>query len=128
MDPLSITVVGLVAAKLAEGFGGELGTRAAGALSDLVTRVKARISGDPEAEAAMSDIEAGDQAEEPRETVAEALSKALESDPELREQLSRLVGEVRGDPKAVSFVTHVSGDAQVGKIVTIGEVTGDVSF
>jgi hypothetical protein len=60
--------------------------------------------------------------------VAESLRQSITTDEDFRRELEGLVAELKTDPVAGRFVTTVSGDARVGKIANIGNVTGDVSF
>jgi hypothetical protein len=128
MDPLSLTVATLIATKAAEGFGSEIGTKAAVALQSIVKRVRARFAGDAAAEDALTELEAGRQEAGQVETVAGGVDEVIKADDGFRKELLELVAELKADPATGRFVTSISGDAKVGKVVNIGNVTGDVSF
>lgn len=53
--------------------------------------------------------------------LAGVLDDRAAGDREFEAGLVALIEEVRRDPVAASFVTEVSGNAQVGKIVNIGQ-------
>jgi hypothetical protein len=58
--------------------------------------------------------------------LAEVLQPRLEADPQLLAELTRLVEEAKAQPQTATFVTTVQGNAQVGKLTNIGQVTGDL--
>ena len=59
MEALALTVVTLLASRAAETFGAEAGTGAWSLLKRLGEAVKRKFSGDPPAEEALDEVEAG---------------------------------------------------------------------
>lgn len=127
MDPISITAAALVAKALDE-FATEAGKRAWAGLGKLVALVKSKFTGDDEAAATLAGAEdtAGDQARV--DALAASIDRHVSADPAFHAAVSKLVREAEGDPMVGTFVTKISGNAQVGKVVNISDVHGDVSF
>jgi len=128
MEALALTVVTLLASKAAETLGTEAGTGAWSLLKRLGDAVKRKFSGDPPAEQALDDVEAGQADEAKVQAVADAVAERARQDPAFLAELEALVAEARQDPDLGRFVTVISGNASVGKVTNIGEVHGDVSF
>jgi hypothetical protein len=128
MEALALTVVTLLASRAAETFGAEAGTGAWSLLKRLGEAVKRKFSGDPPAEEALDEVEAGQADEAKVQAVADAVAERARQDPAFLAELEALVAEARQDPDLGRFVTVISGNASVGKVTNIGEVHGDVSF
>lgn len=126
MDPVSVTVAAMVAASF-KSVGEQAGRGAWGVLGRAVEAVRARLSDDEAGGRALAALE---QAPDDEACVA-ALSGALErragADAVFRGELAALVNEARRDPVAGRIVTEVYGNAQVGKVVNIGQAR-DVTF
>lgn len=127
MDPLSITVAALVV-KALEQVASEGGRAAWAGLSRLVGAVRARFAGDDSARAALEAAEAAPADEAATRQLATEIDRVAAQDTSFRATLADLVREAQGDRVVGEFVTQVSGNAQVDKIVNIGDVTGNVSF
>lgn len=128
MDPatLALTAAGLVAKKALEAAGGKAGEGAWASLGRISEAVRARFRGDPEATEALQRLEAKPDSQARTAELAEVLQPRLEADPQLLAELTRLVEEAKAAPQAAAFVTTVQGNAQVGKLTNVGQVTGDV--
>jgi hypothetical protein len=127
MDPLSITVAALVV-KALDSLASEGGRAAWAGLSRLVGAVRARFAGDDAAQAALTAAEAAPTDETRTRELAGEIDRVAAQDTAFRTTLAELVREAEGDKVVGGFVTKVSGNAQVDKIVNIGDVTGNVSF
>ncbi len=128
MEPLSITVATLIATYAAQAVGGDLGHAAASALKKMVGLVRGKLHGNDPAQAALTAAEQSSRDPASADALAGPLDAAVKSDEEFRSQLEELVQTLRSDPGIGKFVTTVSGNAQVGKITNIGNVTGNVTF
>jgi hypothetical protein len=127
-DPLSMWMATLVASKAAEGFGAHLGGDTASALERLVASVRGRLRGNARAEGALARVE-----EQPRErgrivALAELLDELLGGDRQFQDEMAELVRLVRADEGLARILVQITGNAQVGKVVNIDEVHGDVIF
>ena len=128
-DPVTASVVvTLLALKFAEGVGTQLGADSTATLGRFVGRVRERLHGHPEAEAAVAELEV-----HPADTVAaqratRALEERLAVDEELRRMAEEFATSARDRSDLQRILVQVDGNAQVGKIATFGEVNGDVTF
>jgi hypothetical protein len=61
------------------------------------------------------------------QTLARAIDLQITAEPALRGELEKLIEDAKGDATVGQFVTNVCDDAQVGKIVNIGNAR-DVSL
>jgi hypothetical protein len=127
MDPVSITVAALLA-KTLDQFAGEAGKGAWSGIGRLVGLIRSHFADDNAAEAALAQVEATPASPEGAENLAQALDRHAAEDPAFREALRAYIREAQQDPATASFVTEISGNAQVGKLVNIDRVDGDVSF
>lgn len=127
MDPISITAAALVAKALDE-FATEAGRRTWAGLGKLVALVRSRFTGDGDAAATLTEAEDAPGDQERVDALAASIDRHLSADPGFHAAVSELVREAEGDPMVGTFVTKVSGNAQVGKVVNISEVHGNVSF
>jgi hypothetical protein len=130
MDPatIALTVAGLLATKAAEAAADQAGKGAWGALTRLAEAVRARFGGDPEVTQTLDRLDAKPTSQVPTQELAEVLQPRLAADPEYTAELARLVDQAKTDPRVGTLVTLIQGNAQVGKVTTIGSVTGDVHF
>jgi len=127
MDPISITAAALVATAL-QAFATEAGQGAWSGLSRLVKLIRAKLAGDKAGNKALDQVQANPADEARTRDLAAAIDRHASADASFRESLAGLLREAQGDPIIGQFVTTVSGNAQVGKIVNIRDVTGNVSF
>ncbi|MFI7114481.1 hypothetical protein ACIBK9_49790 [Nonomuraea sp. NPDC050227] len=128
IDPVFLTAATLFLSKLIDGVTGEMGRETWNGMKRLVELVRDRLSGDDSAQEVISGVEAGNDVPEAARSLAEVLDRHAASDPAFRRTLAELIGEGMADPAAGRMVTQIYGNAEVGKVVTIGTVTGDVSF
>ena len=130
MDPnvVAVAAASLLATKLGEGFAGEAGKSAWGAAKRLFGLVQSKFEDDPEATAALEDLQAEPPDESRIRAVAEALRDQAERDERFRAELEALVAAAEQDQSRPEALTQIFGNARVGKVVTIGDVHGDVSF
>ncbi len=126
IDPLSLSVAALLARVLG-GAAEEVGRGASDALGRLVVAVRGRFAGDEQAELALAAVERSPADEARAEALAVAIAEHMSAAPAFREEVEELVAEAERDPRINQFVTEVRDNAQVGKIVNIGQA-GDVSF
>ena len=123
---LALTAAGLVAKQALEAAGGKAGEAGWATLGRIREAIWSRFRGDPEATQALEQLEAKPESQAHTTELAEALQPRLEADPQLVADLTRLVDEAKAQPQAAAFVTTVQGNAQVGKLTNIGQVTGDL--
>lgn len=127
MDPISITAAALVAAAL-QAFATEAGQGAWSGLSRLVKLIRTKLAGDEAGSTALEQVQANPADEARTRELAAAIDRHVGADASFRESLAGLLREAQQDPIVGQFVTTVSGNAQVGKIVNVRDVTGNVSF
>ncbi|GAA3790449.1 hypothetical protein GCM10022226_06820 [Sphaerisporangium flaviroseum] len=128
VDPVLLTAATLFVSKLADGLAGEAGKDAWNGMKRLFDLIRGKLSGDESAQKVISSVGSGADAREAAASLSAILDRHAESDPEFRRELAALVSTGMNDPVAGRMVTQIYGNAQVGKAVTIGNVTGDVSF
>lgn len=128
MDPatIALTAAGLLAKKALEAAGGKAGEGAWAVLGRIREAIWSRFRGDQEATEALERLEAKPDSQARTAELAEVLQPRLEADPQLVAELTRLVEEAKAQPQTAAFVTTVQGNAQVGKLTNIGQVTGDL--
>jgi hypothetical protein len=128
MDPatIALTVAGLLAKKALEAAGGKAGEGAWAALERIADAVRARFGGDPEVTETMERLEARPTSQGRTQELAEVLQERLGADPGFAKELARLVEQAKAEPQTASFVTTIQGNAQVGKLTNIGQMSGDV--
>jgi hypothetical protein len=129
MDPVTIalTAAGLLAKKALEAAGGKAGEGAWAALGRIADAVRRRFGGDPEVTESLDRLEAKPTSEARTAEVAEVLGDRLQTDPTFADELAQLIDQAKAtSPQAASFVTTVQGNARVGKLTNIGQVSGDV--
>jgi hypothetical protein len=127
MDPVTLagSAVALVAPYLVEGgtelakkVGGEVGER----IVKLYDKVKAKLTGG--GAEALADLEKQPNDADSQAALRVQLKKALEADPAFKDELEKLVGEIRekgGD--RISQIANVTGDQNVTtQIVGSGNV------
>jgi hypothetical protein len=125
---VAIAAASLLAARLGEGFAGEAGKSAWGAAKRLAELVRSKFAGDPDAMTALDGLQTGPPDPARIRAVAEALQNHAERDETFRAALRALVAEAEGHGSGPTALTEISGNARVGKVATIGDVQGDVSF
>jgi hypothetical protein len=130
MDPamISLTVAGLLAEKTLEAAGDKAGEGALVALGRIAETIRSRFRGDQEVTETLDRLEANPKSQARTAELAEVLQPRLEADPQLVAELARLVEQAKADPTAGPIATVIQGNAQVGKVTTIGSVTGDIHF
>jgi hypothetical protein len=127
VDPMSLTVAGLVAKAALEGVGDEAGRGAWSALGRVLVALRHRFAGDESASQALAAVQQSPNDQSRVSELATAVQERAEADAAFRSELEALVSEAKRDPMAGQFVTEVYGNAQVGKLVNIGQAR-DVSF
>jgi hypothetical protein len=130
MDPatLALTAAGLVATKALEAVGGKAGEGAWAALGRIREAIWSKFRGDPEVTETLERLEAKPTSQARTAELAEVLQPRLDADPGLVAELTRLVEEAKAQPQMAAFVTTVQGNARVGKLTNIGQITGDAHF
>ncbi len=130
MDPatLALTAAGLVAKKTLEAASGEAGKTAWQALGRIAQTIRGWFAGDQEATETLDRLEAKPQSQARTAELAEVLQPRLEAEPRLVAELTRLVDQAKADPQTAAFVTTIQGNASVGKLTNIGQITGNVQL
>ena len=130
MDPnvVAVAAASLLATKLGEGFAGEAGKSAWDAAKRISGLVRSKFADDSEATAALEDLQAGPPDQSRIQAVAEALHGHAERDEMFCAELEALVIVAEQVQSTAKPLTQISGSARVGKVATIGDVHGDVSF
>ncbi len=116
MDPVTLAgaAVALMAPYLAEG-GTELakkvGGEAGGKIVKLYDKVKAKLTGTGAAKD-LADFEQAPADQDNQGAVRKELRKALEADPAFKDELAKLVGEIRavGGRDVTTMIANVSGE------------------
>jgi ApbE superfamily uncharacterized protein (UPF0280 family) len=127
MDPISVTAAALIV-KVLDQFAADAGKHAWSGFTKLMNLVRQKFSGDPTATTALAAAQAAPADQQRVDELTASIDKYVRDDPQFKSALAELVKEAESDPTIGEFVTEVSGNAQVGKIVNINEVKGDVSF
>ena len=125
---VAVAAASLLATKVSEGFAGEAGKSAWDAAKKLSALIRSKFAGDSEATTALEDLQAGPPDQARIRAVAEALRDQAERDERFRAELEALVAAAEQDQSRPEALTQIFGNARVGKVVTIGDVHGDVSF
>jgi|SRR5580658_350719 hypothetical protein len=128
IDPFAAGVAALIAAKAVAGFGEQLGNDTASSLERLIASVRRRFRGDAHAEQALErvDDEPGDRAATAE--LATVLDQYMQADEGFRADIAELLRTTRPNQELSQFLVQITGNAEVGKIVNIGEVHGNLSF
>lgn len=100
---------------------------AEGVVGRAVGWLRASFRTDGRAGSALDLVERAPDSASAVERLAAVLDARARDDADFAEQLASFVQEAQRDPVAGRFVTQVTGDAQVGKIVNIGQAR-DVSL
>jgi hypothetical protein len=127
MDPVSLTVAGLVAKAALEAVGDAAGQRAWSGLGRVLAALRRRFVGDEPAGQALAAVEQAPDDQDCVAALATIVQQRVDADEGFRDELEALVAEARRDPVAGQFVTEVYGNAQVGKLVNISQAR-DVTF
>jgi hypothetical protein len=127
IDPTAITAAALLATA-AQQFAGEAGKRAWSGIGHLVELVRGKLASDPEGRAALATTDATPTDQASVHALAQALNRHVMSDPTFGAALAEAIRAAERDPAIGRFVTQISGNARVGKLVTIDTVHGTVSF
>jgi hypothetical protein len=129
-DPLTAgLMVSLLARGFTEALGKNLGADADSTLKRFASLVRSRFAGDPQVETALSTLATAPDDEQAKVTLETAIAQRLDADPEFRQALLSFVRDgTATDPAFAHTVVQVGGQATVGKIVQIEQITGDVSF
>lgn len=128
MDPLSLTVAALLT-KVATTVGAGAGDAAVAALKRLSHAVRVRLARRRDGTQVLDAAEAQPDDDAGTQQLAAALDTEIGADPGFAEVLRALVEEARAaDPSIAKFITRVEAGAQVGKIVNIDTVQGDVNI
>lgn len=82
---------------------------------------KLRSDSDSEALQVLHSLEGAPADEEHRAALAHALTAKVIGDPEFATNLERLVEAAKQNRNLARFMTNISGDAEVGKVINIGQ-------
>ncbi len=130
MEPLSMSL-GVIAArvmvKAQERLADQVVDSGEGLVSGFVAWLQARFSNDEAASHALRRVSDGHSGSDDVDAVAAILDGRASEDADFRALLAMWVEEAHRDPLVGSFVTEVYDDAEVGKIVNIGQAR-DVSL
>jgi hypothetical protein len=142
MDPISIGTAAVailapyltsLAAKVGESVTENLakkaGSGAGGAVETLYQTIRQKFTADRDtnAERSLKSLETEPDSKVSQTAVAAVLDEKAQADPAFAKELADLVQQARQDPKVAKFLTNVYGNAQVNKLVNIGQA-GDVKF
>jgi hypothetical protein len=116
----------LLATKALEAAGGRVGESAWAALGRIADAVRARFRADREVTETLNRLDAEPTSQARTAEVAEVLKPRLAADPDFTSELARLVEQAKTDSQVGPIVTVIQGNAQVGKVTTIGSIIGDV--
>jgi MoxR-like ATPase len=128
IEPMAVAVAALIAKQAAESLGSETGKSTWTAVTRLATLVRRKLSSSPSGTIALNRLDAAPQDQAAIEALAEAVREHSREDIAFHEELVRFLAELTNHPVVGYFVTQVSGEAHVGKLVQIDVVHGDVSL
>lgn len=128
MDPgmIAAAAAALLANKTGEGFATEAGKAAWQHMRDLLRSFRRTYPQGPDPAAALAQAEADPGNADKVRQFALILQACADAHPPFASGLDGFVEAARQERRASSIV--VTGQATVGKIAVIGDVTGDVSF
>lgn len=129
MDPatMAVAAAALVAKKAAETIAGEAGESGWAGMKRLYDLIWNKLSGKPEAAAALDALEAAPDDEASRTAVAGAIEQAVRHDPGFAGELEQLVGDAQRNQAVGHIVNQIAGN--VGKMVNVeGDVHGGMNF
>jgi hypothetical protein len=128
LDPLALTAATLLTTRALEGLGGEAGKSAWLGVQRLARAVREKLANDPDGESVLEHARTIPQDQALILRLAQVLDRHLSEDTAFHATLTGFVADMRRNPVAGQFVTQISDSAQVGKVVQIGNVEGDVTF
>jgi hypothetical protein len=94
-------------------------------LTTLYQAIRNKLNSDKDdfAQQSLARLEQKPDLEARQRSLVDVLTEKIESDAEFAKLLSRLTQETTQDQSVGQFVTSVFGQAQVGKIINIGQAT-----
>lgn len=128
IDITATVAATLFARKLAEEIGTQGGRAIWAHLGHLVDLVRAKVAVDKHGRDAIEQVEAAPNDTDAVFALANELKAHGVTDPSFGDELAHAISEVRRDPVVGRFVTEISGQARVGKVVSFGVIHGDVSL
>ena len=124
IDPVSLTLGGIVAGlvwKMVDTTGEAVAQGAVGALKGLVEKVRERLRGDPQGEAAMARVEDPPAGPAHLKALAEVIDRHTVNDPDFTKELEDLVEQARqGGADVQSAIQSAWGDNNIQVANAIG--------
>jgi hypothetical protein len=127
-DPITVTMLALVASKALEGAGGEAGKSAWSGLGRLASVVRRKLSRNRAAEGQLDRVTSGIGTPDDRALLAAIIEDHIRTDAAFREELLSVIADAQRDTAAPQFLTTIANGGKVDKIANIGHVQGNVEF
>lgn len=128
MEPIAIAAATLAAKWAAESFVKEAAKSAFASLKPVYDWIVVNLKGKPAAENVLDKLAMQPNDATAIEALARIVDEAIQKDPALKSNLEALLERAKQDDATQSFVVQVFDGANVGKIVTIGTVNGNVTI
>lgn len=126
-DPTTITAAALVAVACQD-LVGEAAKSTWEGLGRVAGLIRGKLESDSAGRQALSRVEAEPTDSQRVWDLIDVLDPHVCGDPAFRRALADIIADLSGQPTIGQFITQISGDARVGKLVVIDTVHGDVSF
>lgn len=129
---MGVEAIALAAAALvAEGALGEAGRAAWEGMGRMMSLLRSRLSGSPQAELALSAVESDPRDEVAQQMLGDRILAAMSSDGEFRARLEAIVNEAQRSESTAAVVARSVSDyrgARIGKVVNVDTVNGNLNF
>jgi hypothetical protein len=122
IEPVAITAATLLATKALEGLGGRVGESAWAGMGRLLALVQRKVTGHGHAEIALDQVEKHPEDADRIQALGQVLAGFGARDAVFQRELATLVADARRNPTIGPLATQVYGQAQVGQVLTIGQV------
>jgi hypothetical protein len=122
IEPVATTAATLLATKALEALGTKAGETTWAGMSRLVTLVRAKVRGHQRAEIALAEVEQASTNPDHIRMLSEILVSFAAQDRRFRRELATLITQARQDPVVGRLATQVYDQAQIGQILTIGQM------
>ncbi|MEU8361475.1 hypothetical protein AB0C27_36215 [Nonomuraea sp. NPDC048882] len=119
------------AALVAQGFLSEAGASTWVSVERMVASLRARFTGESSAQAALERVQAQPEDETSVDQLAIHVARAMKSDTHFADAVKEFVESEGQDPRGSQVISRVYNDyrnAQIGKVVNVETVHGDMNF
>ncbi|WP_146104101.1 hypothetical protein [Nonomuraea solani] len=119
------------AALIAQGFLSEAGASTWASVERMVVTIRDRFTGESSAQAALERVQAQPEDEASVDQLAIQVARAMQSDTDFADMVKDFVECEGRDPRGSQVISRVYNDykgAQIGKVVNVETVHGDMNF